>query len=87
MHSEQLLRPKEVAQRLRVSERHLARWRIEGGGPVWGAFYWPLRGHAGLARTGDRPWVSEVGARTRLDQPDTNMARTAASNSHHERRS
>jgi predicted DNA-binding transcriptional regulator AlpA len=33
--SEPLLTPKEVAAKLRVSERRLGRWRIEGGGPVF----------------------------------------------------
>ena len=32
---EPLLTPKEVAATLRVSERRLGRWRIEGGGPVF----------------------------------------------------
>jgi predicted DNA-binding transcriptional regulator AlpA len=30
-----LLKPKDVAQRLTVSERRLSRWRQEGGGPVF----------------------------------------------------
>jgi predicted DNA-binding transcriptional regulator AlpA len=33
--AEPLLTPKEVAAKLRVSERRLGRWRVEGGGPVF----------------------------------------------------
>lgn len=30
-----LLTPRETAEKLRVSERRLGRWRVEGGGPVF----------------------------------------------------
>lgn len=30
-----LLKPKEVAERLAISERRLSRWRYEGGGPAF----------------------------------------------------